>query len=370
MTLEATRARGGMRAEGRWMRSGLAALLGVLCAVTNLPPAHAAPAMFSLTGNVCDRATGRPIPAATVAIGSREVQANNAGIYRIQVPAASHYFTQASAPGHQSTGFIIISNPSGGLLVGDASFSFCGGLGLMGAFRSVDGGVRIAPFDLVRATNAPLVISGRSSELLEDAAALQRPDGGVDLIGIQRHGTGFRLPLHFGAGAGRYMLEINAGAGFALLKIPICIGRYQPPAPPPNYRADRSGASPEQLQAAALLQINTQRAAAHLASLESDARLTREAQAHSQDIVANNYVMQHAHVGANGSTPSDRIHAAGINFRAMAEDIGTGSSLQEIVVDLMDSPAHRWAILGDFVHAGVGVARQGGTLTLTVDFVR
>ena len=70
------------------------------------------------------------------------------------------------------------------------------------------------------------------------------------------------------------------------------------------------------------------------------------------------------------SDPGARVRAAGVPYRELAEDVGMGDSVQEVLVGLMDSPGHRWAILGNFALVGVGVQRQGSSLVLTADFVR
>ena len=59
-----------------------------------------------------------------------------------------------------------------------------------------------------------------------------------------------------------------------------------------------------------------------------------------------------------------------MQYRMTGEDIGQGATVQGVLLGLIDSPAHRWAILGDFRLVGIGIAHVGPDLLLTADFVR
>ncbi|OPF78890.1 stress protein [Streptomyces antioxidans] len=100
---------------------------------------------------------------------------------------------------------------------------------------------------------------------------------------------------------------------------------------------------------------NTHRAAARLAPLAPDPRLTAAAQAHSDDMVARDF---YSHTGPEGHQPWDRARAAGATHRGIGENIACGQrSPEEVVRGWMDSPGHRANILKpDFTHIGVGHA--------------
>ncbi|MET7762689.1 CAP domain-containing protein [Streptomyces sp. NPDC005393] len=100
---------------------------------------------------------------------------------------------------------------------------------------------------------------------------------------------------------------------------------------------------------------NAERAAARLAPLAPDPRLTTAAQAHSDDMVARDF---YAHTGPEGHQPWDRARAAGAPHRGIGENIACGQrSPAEVVRGWMDSPGHRANILKpDFTHIGVGYA--------------
>ena len=330
----------------------------------------AATAPLTLAGKVCAEPGDRPVPHAFVGVNGVGAVADAVGAYTIAVPGAARLFVEADAQGYQSDGAFTVSGPGDAPLTGRVGFSFCGSAGLHSAFSSADGRVRLTPFATVRPAAATgLIIGGRSAIPLEANAAVTRPDGRAELIPLTRHGAAFGLTLPLATGPGRYLLEINAASGFAALKTAIFRGPYVPP-PPPRYVGDPPGAAVEKLRNLALAGLNRYRALAGLPPLRRDPRLDREAQAHSDDIVAAGYLLRHAHIGSDGSDPCARVRAAGVPYRELAEDVGMGDSVQEVLVGLMDSPGHRWAILGNFALVGVGVQRQGSSLVLTADFVR
>jgi hypothetical protein len=64
-----------------------------------------------------------------------------------------------------------------------------------------------------------------------------------------------------------------------------------------------------------------------------------------------------------------RAARAGVHFRAIAENIATGFSDEQIEQEWMHSPPHRRNILDPTLNAiGVGVVERGGTLYITEDF--
>ncbi|QKV96822.1 TerD family protein [Streptomyces sp. NA02950] len=98
---------------------------------------------------------------------------------------------------------------------------------------------------------------------------------------------------------------------------------------------------------------NAERAAARLAPLTPEPRLTTAAQRHSDDMVARDF---YSHTGPEGQQPWDRARAAGAGHRGIGENIACGQrSAAEVVRGWMDSPGHRANILKpDFTHIGVG----------------
>jgi len=236
-------------------------------------PVIAASAPITLSGKVCAAPGDRPAPHAFVGVNGVGTEADAAGSYTIQVPAASRLFVEVDARGYQSDGAFTVSGPGGALLTGRVGFSFCGSAALHGAFSSAGGQVRLTPFATTLPVGATgLAIGGRSAIPLEDNAAVTRPDGRASLIPLTRRGAAFGLTLPFAAGPGRYLIEINAATGFAALKMAIFRGPYVPPAPPPRYVGDRRGATIEALRSAALAGLNRYRALVGLPPLRRERR--------------------------------------------------------------------------------------------------
>ena len=70
-----------------------------------------------------------------------------------------------------------------------------------------------------------------------------------------------------------------------------------------------------------------------------DSRLGTAAQNHANDMLANNYF---SHTGLNGSTPGDRITAAGYNWRTYGENIARGQQSESDVLQAwVNSPGHQ-----------------------------
>jgi uncharacterized protein YkwD len=64
--------------------------------------------------------------------------------------------------------------------------------------------------------------------------------------------------------------------------------------------------------------INEERTSAGLPALTVDAQLTTAAKAHATDMLCNNYV---SHLGLDGSTPEQRVEAAGFNASVVVENL-------------------------------------------------
>ncbi|MCP9211054.1 CAP domain-containing protein [Streptomyces sp. NEAU-Y11] len=111
----------------------------------------------------------------------------------------------------------------------------------------------------------------------------------------------------------------------------------------------------ERLTSEVIALTNAERAAARLAPLAAEPRLTTAAQRHSDDMVARDF---YSHTGPEGREPWDRARAAGAGHRGIGENIACGQrSAAEVVRGWMDSPGHRANILKpDFTHIGVGYA--------------
>ncbi len=84
--------------------------------------------------------------------------------------------------------------------------------------------------------------------------------------------------------------------------------------------------------------LNNVRANNGSAPVAFDSRLAAAAQGHADDMLAQNYF---SHTGLNGSSPGDRITAAGYNWRTYGENIARGQSSEaEVLQDWTNSPGH------------------------------
>ncbi len=131
---------------------------------------------------------------------------------------------------------------------------------------------------------------------------------------------------------------------------------------------------------ATLCLLNEQRRARHLPPLRGDRALERAATGFSKQMVRLRFF---DHIGPDGTTPDQRIEAAGYGaYRLLAENIAWGSHKQatpaHIVAEWMRSPGHRRNILdGKLRDIGIGIVpsapQDGGdraAATYTTDFGR
>ncbi|MFF3916050.1 CAP domain-containing protein [Streptomyces sp. NPDC001852] len=125
----------------------------------------------------------------------------------------------------------------------------------------------------------------------------------------------------------------------------------------PKPTATASGATARVVQL-----VNAERAKVGCHPLTVNAELTRAAQAHSADMAAHRNM---SHTGSDGSSPGDRITAAGYTWSAYGENIAYGYATPEQVMDgWMNSPGHRANILNcSYKEIGVGLAQPGSYWT-------
>jgi uncharacterized protein YkwD len=102
--------------------------------------------------------------------------------------------------------------------------------------------------------------------------------------------------------------------------------------------------------------VNQERAAAGCPPLSISAELTVAAQDHSEDMAVNNFF---GHTGSNGSSPWDRIAAAGYSAGA-AENVAVGYATADAAMQAwMGSAGHRNNILNcSLTEIGVGFYDQ------------
>ena len=128
-------------------------------------------------------------------------------------------------------------------------------------------------------------------------------------------------------------------------------------APPPPQFVQVEG-----VQDGAVNSVNGHRAAAGLAPLVVDSRLTSAAQSHANDM-ANRQVM--THTGSNSSTAGQRIAAYGYGATTWAENVAAGQATAVDAVNAwMNSSGHRANILNAQL-GNIGVAAATGSNGVT-----
>jgi uncharacterized protein YkwD len=133
------------------------------------------------------------------------------------------------------------------------------------------------------------------------------------------------------------------------------------PAPPPP-----SGGAPAATQADLLAQVNARRATGlncggvwfpPVPPLTLQGTLGAAAQGHADDLATRNYF---SHTGLDGSSPADRITAAGYRWRAWAENIAAGQvTTTAAITGWFNSPGHCENFMSSTVtQVGFGLAQN------------
>ncbi len=128
----------------------------------------------------------------------------------------------------------------------------------------------------------------------------------------------------------------------------------KPPTKPPS-----GGSTTEQYRAEVIKLVNVQRAKVGCNALTANSALTKAAQGHASDMLANNYF---SHDSQNGTNPFDRMTAAGYHWSAAAENIAAGQQTPaDVMQSWMNSEGHRANILNcGLKDIGVGYAAGSG----------
>ncbi|MGW0394516.1 CAP domain-containing protein [Streptomyces sp. NPDC003042] len=134
-------------------------------------------------------------------------------------------------------------------------------------------------------------------------------------------------------------------------KPPAVTKKPQAPEPPKTSAPPASDAA-----AAVLSLVNQERAAAGCSALTLNARLTKAAQDHSEDMADHGNM---SHTGSDGSDPGLRITRAGYTWSTYGENVAYGySSPEKVMEGWMNSPGHRQNILNcSFKEIGIGLAQ-------------
>ncbi|WP_405481759.1 CAP domain-containing protein [Streptomyces sp. NBC_00009] len=108
--------------------------------------------------------------------------------------------------------------------------------------------------------------------------------------------------------------------------------------------------------------VNNERSKAGCSPLTMNAKLTKAAQDHSQDMASHRNM---SHTGSDGSSPDDRITRAGYSWSSYGENVAYGYSTPEkVMAGWMSSPGHKRNILDcSFKEIGIGLAQPNSYWT-------
>ncbi len=105
--------------------------------------------------------------------------------------------------------------------------------------------------------------------------------------------------------------------------------------------------------------VNQVRTSSGLGELGLAGQPTRKARRHSQQMAAQGRIFHTSCLQCDfGRT------------RRIAENVGMGGSLNQVLRAMMGSPAHQQNILGSFDQVGLGVVRRRGTVWVTMVFLQ
>lgn len=133
-----------------------------------------------------------------------------------------------------------------------------------------------------------------------------------------------------------------------------------------------SSSEPRSLEQEIEHAVNQYRAGKGLRSLIPTERLAQIARAHSEDMAQRGYM---AHESPGGRGPADRVRAAGLQYRRMAENVAMARGMEDPVATVVEgwirSPGHRDNILeAHYTQTGVGIAlASDGALYVTQLFL-
>ncbi|MCX5126798.1 CAP domain-containing protein [Streptomyces sp. NBC_00347] len=132
----------------------------------------------------------------------------------------------------------------------------------------------------------------------------------------------------------------------------------EPPAEPAETLAPSDSAAPSGVVAEVLELVNKERATVGCPELTVNAKLTKAAQDHSEDMAAHSNM---SHTGSDGSDPGQRITRAGYEWRTYAENVAYGyPTAAKVMEGWMNSPGHKRNILDcDVKEIGIGLAQPG-----------
>ncbi len=329
-------------------------------------------ATTTISGVVRDADTGQVVPRAVVICQDTEVTTGPDGRYTVTVTTTPSLTLYVTALGYHASGLVKISETNHQSMVGNISLDFTDSRGLHSLFRALNGD-SLSPFlQVVPASTRSITIDVISPHAMLSVYGITYPDGYAVERPMTTDQGHSQVQLTLDHGPGVYNVEIDAADGAQLFAMPIYYGiPYRPLAAPPLYAADPANMPAPQLEATALVLLNAFRAQYKVPALPIDPRVIAIARAHSVDLVAHNSFTVRPHIGSDGSTPASRLHAGGLVFDQVAEDVVIATSIRQGLESLWGGAAHRaHALATMYTSVGIGVVRdKSGNIVMTLDYL-
>lgn len=140
----------------------------------------------------------------------------------------------------------------------------------------------------------------------------------------------------------------------------------EPSAPEASAPAEPSASNDTSTSSGATARVvelvNAERSKVGCSALTVNEKLTKAAQAHSEDMAAHQNM---SHTGSDGSAPGDRITRAGYSWQTYGENVAYGyATPEQVMAGWMSSAGHKANILNcSFKEIGVGLAQPGNYWT-------
>jgi len=230
-------------------------------------------------------------------------------------------------------------------------------------------------------------LTGISYRDIRPDVAIILPDGSVKELNIETSNSIsrdtdldidiYKAPITFGVNipfdkSGLYFIEINASNGLAIYNAPMYVGNIRPLTPDFRDLSD----SLESITASEVLNnlsglrhsllslINQDRSKYDLKAVSLDDKLNSLAQAHSNDMVQNNYF---SHLNLQKEGPSTRKTTFDIHTQ-VGENLAKAQDLISIHEGLMRSAIHRENILNEvWERIGIGISMDAENNIVVVE---
>jgi hypothetical protein len=218
--------------------------------------------------------------------------------------------------------------------------------------------LRLQPIPVVIAAGAEFTAVGELAKGFSAPHAERvDPKGQVAVMRSRFADDQFEFVVRCEQGSGTYQYEVLA-VGDRGIEVAANFSIYcgdEPPARIPlvTYSMEKVASVGDAVEASFEL-LQEERARYGVAPLERDERAAYVAELHSVEMSQFDRI---AHVSEQSGDVSRRFFDAGIRSMIIRENVARGHSVEGIHAGLMDSPAHRAALLdADVTHVGIGVA--------------